>query len=105
VLQCVTERDANYRTCAFVAVCCSVLQRVAVRCSALQREMHIVGHALLLQCVAVCCSVSQCVAVCRSVSQRVALCCSVLQRETHVVGHELCRASQRGLAACSRPAS
>jgi len=31
--------------------------RVAVRCSALQREMHIVGHALLLQCVAVCYSV------------------------------------------------
>jgi len=26
-LQCVAERDAHCRTCAFVAVCCSVLQR------------------------------------------------------------------------------
>jgi len=31
------------------------------------------------QCVAVCCSVSQCVTVCRSVLQCVAVCCSVLQ--------------------------
>jgi len=33
----------------------------------------------VLQCVAVCRSVSQCVAVCRSVSQCVAVCCSVSQ--------------------------
>ena len=37
-------------------MCCSVLQRVAVRCS-------------VLQCAAVCCSVSQCVAVCGSAWQ------------------------------------
>jgi len=48
-----------------VAVCCSVLQRVAVRCSN--------GYT-------VCCSVLQCVAVCCSVLQYVAVCCSVLQR-------------------------
>ena len=42
----------------------SVLQRVAVRCSA-------------LQCVAMCCSVLQRVAACCSVLQRVAACCSV----------------------------
>jgi len=44
-----------------------VLQSVAVCCS-------------VLQCVAVCCSVLQCVAVCCSVLQCVAECCSVLQR-------------------------
>ena len=34
---------------------------------------------MVLQCVAVCCSVLQCAAVCCSVVQCVALCCSVLQ--------------------------
>jgi len=61
VLQCVT---------VCVAVCCSVLQYVAVCCS-------------MLQCVAVCYSVLQCVAVCVAVCcsmlQYVAVCCSVLQ--------------------------
>ena len=47
-------------------VCCIALQRVAVRCSA-------------LQCVAVCCSAMQRVAVHSSVLQCVAVCCSVLQ--------------------------
>jgi len=45
-------------------VCCSVLQCVAVS---------------VLNCVAVRCSASQCVAVCRSVSQRVAVYCRMLQ--------------------------
>jgi len=49
-----------------VAVCCSALQCVAVRCS-------------VLQCIAVCCSALQCVAVRCSVLQCVAVCCSVLQ--------------------------
>ena len=49
------------RVLQFVAI---VLQRVAVRCS-------------VLQCVAACCSVLQCVAVCCSVLHRVAVCCSV----------------------------
>jgi len=46
------------------AVCCSVLQCIAVYCS-------------VLQCVAVCCSVSLCVAVCRIVLQHIAVCCIV----------------------------
>ena len=81
-----------------VAVCCSVLQCVAVtwimhtaaHCNTL---LHVavtrdsfVSHypcvavcCSVLQCVAVCCSVLQCVAVCCSVLQCVAVCCSVLQ--------------------------
>jgi len=35
----------------------------------------------VLQCVAVCCSALQCVAVCCSVLQCVAMCCSVCCRE------------------------
>jgi len=51
-----------------VAVCCSVLQCVAI------------WHELcVLQRVAVCCSVLQCAAVCCSVLQYVAICCTVLQ--------------------------
>jgi len=56
-----------------VAVCCSVLQRVAV--SFCDRNRLCVEDAP----VAVCCSVLQCVAVCCSVLQRVTVCCSVLQ--------------------------
>ena len=75
VLQCVAVHVFcnSQLTClkdpACVAVCCSVLQCV-------------------LQCVAVCCSVLQCVAVCCSacimkltvdVPERAKVCCSVLQ--------------------------
>jgi len=62
----------------YVAVCLnSVLQCVAVRCSA-------------LQCVAVCCSVLQCAAVCCSVLYSTlqclcTLCCSVLQSSQHYI--------------------
>jgi len=55
------------RVCALqcVAVCCSVLQCVAV-------------HRILKGvCVAVCCIVLQCVAMCCIVLQSVALCCIV----------------------------
>jgi len=61
-----------------------VLQCVAVCCNVLQ----CVAFTMTLQCVAVCCSALhgvvftmtvQCVAVCYSVLQCVALCCSVLQ--------------------------
>jgi len=62
VLQCVA---VCYSVLQRVAACCSVLQCVAVCCSVLQR-------------VAACCSVFQCVAVC-SVLQCVAGCCIVLQ--------------------------
>jgi len=50
-----------------VAVCCSVLQCVAV-----YRKIDISFFAVycsVLQCVAVCCSVLHCVAVCCSVSR------------------------------------
>ena len=49
------------------AVCCSVLQYVAVFCK-------------VLQCVATFCSVLQRVAVCCSILQYIAVYCSVLQR-------------------------
>jgi len=66
-------------------VCCSVLQCVAVCCSVSSRF-----RCSALQCVAVCCprcgcltsnyfQVNECVAVCCSVLQCVAVCCSVLQ--------------------------
>jgi len=83
-------------------VCCSVLQRVAECCSALQAHYGRVSlncstKALLcvavccsvLQYVAACCSVLQCVAVCCSVLQRVEACCSVLQPQYGLVAFEL----------------
>jgi len=77
---------ASFVLTCVVAVCCSVLQCVAVG--------KLVGFVCfnlrscsVLQCVAVCVSVVcldppcvlQCVAVCCSVLQCVAVCCSVLQ--------------------------
>ena len=71
------------RTRGPATVYCSVLQCVAVCCCVSQccRPICIlsVGYCSMLQCVAVCCSVLQCVAVCCSVLQCVAVCCSVLQ--------------------------
>jgi len=70
------------------AVCCSVLQCVAVCC---RRRIYIIVfagppfanflslHGIRHQFVAVCCSVLQCVAVCCSVLQCAAVCYSVLQ--------------------------
>ena len=55
-----------------------MLQGVAVRCSALQCELHRVlqcvitpnrMHFTVLQCAVACCNVLQCVAVCRSALQ------------------------------------
>jgi len=60
-----------------VAVCCSVLQYVSVCLSARVPYTGVPAVCCsVLQCVAVCCSVLQCVAVCCSVP---AVCCSVLQ--------------------------
>ena len=79
-----------------VAVCSSVLQCVAIRCSVrryvasggdlTRPHTQIMSHAAVLQYVAVCCSVFQ----------RVAVCCRVLQRVApegglargHVLSHE-----------------
>jgi len=76
------------------AVCCSVLQCVAVRCSVLQcfadyllngylevkmfhrRHSDKWAQRSVLKCVIVCCSVLQCDAVCCSVLQCVAVCCN-----------------------------
>jgi len=66
-----------------VAVCCSVLQCVAVR---YLLSSGWVGYVFIhcksvlqcVECVAECCSVLQCVALCCSVLQCVAVCCSVL---------------------------
>jgi len=55
-----------------VAVCRSMLQCVANVTSLL--------NLIVLQCVALCCSVFHCVAVCFIVLQCVALCCSVFHR-------------------------
>jgi len=78
VLQCVCVREIDIIP-PFdrqrVAVCCSVLQRVAVCVKEKEQERLTSYHLLIgcvLQCVAVCCSVLQCVAAC----------CSVLQCDT-----------------------
>ena len=84
-----------HRLCC-VAVCCSVLQCVAVIATQVRPEQGFCGWRLwspadghmccsvvccnvlqcfVLQCVAVCCNVLQCVAVCCSVLQCVAVCC------------------------------
>jgi len=70
-----------------VALCCSVLQRVAVWCcvllrvaaccSNLQWSFAFSTHSMP-PWVRVCCNVLQCVAVCCNVLQCVAMCCSVL---------------------------
>ena len=68
------SRNVMFRTIYDMRVWCSVLQCVAVCCSAAMR-------CSVLQCAAVCCtSVLQRDEVCRSVLQCAALCCSVLQR-------------------------
>jgi len=66
-----------------VAVCCSVLQCVALE------ETFAMGHAYV---TGVCCNVLQSVAVCCSVLQCVAVCCSVLQSvlEWKVAGPHQC---------------
>jgi len=46
------------------AVCCSVLQCVAVCCRKGDAGHADDAHTRVLQCVAVCCNVLQCVAVC-----------------------------------------
>ena len=74
--------DKNYHG-VLHAVCCSVLQCVAMTRSLLQRvtvqESGWTSEFKLPWCVAVCCSVLQCVAVRCSVLQCVAAFCSVLQ--------------------------
>ena len=62
----------HYTTC--VAVCCSMMQRVAGVASHITRSLQ---HTCcsVVQCVTVCCRVSLCVAVCCRVLQCVAVWC------------------------------
>ena len=64
-----------------VAVCCSVLQYIAVWCSVVPTWLSLVqlNCFIVMQCVAVSCSVLQCGALCCSVLQCLAVSCSVLQ--------------------------
>jgi len=75
-----------FRLC--VAVCCSMLQRVAMCCrvvNGIEGRLNMtvmlpfenVYRWVVAECVVVCCSELQCVAVCCSVLQCVAVCCSV----------------------------
>ena len=57
----------------YVAVCCNVLQGVAVRQRSMANSSNLCD---VLQCITVCCDMMQCVAVCCSVLQCVAVCCS-----------------------------
>jgi len=65
----VAAADEYSRHVKCVAVCCSVLKCVAVRCRRRVSSSRAAGdysrsvNSSLLQCVAACCSVLQCVAV------------------------------------------
>ena len=85
----VSRRQTSDMLCVIVAVCCSVLQCVAVCCSSCASctpasppsdlVHYLCNSCSVLQCVAVWCSVLQCVAVRCSALQCVAVHCSVLQ--------------------------
>jgi len=80
------------------AVCCSVLQRVAVWCSALQR---VAACCSVLQCVAVCCSVLQCVAVCCGVLRCFKMCAQTGLLSWHLWGRVCCSVLQCVAVCCS----
>jgi len=74
------QNTATHCNTLCVAVCCSVLQCVAVRCNE-TRQAGSCRPWSVLQCVAVCCSVLQCVAVCvpklvKQARAALGLCCS-----------------------------
>ena len=82
VLQCVVEGENSHtnlharkrekkKSFWGVAVCCSLLQCIAMCCS-------------VLQCVAVCCSALQCVAVCCSVLQKTPICTHATEKKRSV---------------------
>jgi len=108
VLQCFAVFDivnsaARYHGIWCVAVCCSVLQCVAVcwwmsQPSWMSHVTRCVAVCCVWysRCVAVGCSVIQCVAVCCSVLQCVAVCCSVLMNESDVM-KESCHTYKCGM--------
>jgi len=87
VLQCFALCIAvHYSVIKCVAVCGSVFPKITATSSSSSHLIRSSSFACMLQCVAVCCSVTfrlcvvvQCVAVCCSVLQCVLVCCSVLQ--------------------------
>jgi len=60
----ITDETERWTVLQFVAVCCSALQRVALRCS-------------VLQCIAMCCCALQCAAACCSALQYIVACCTL----------------------------
>ena len=94
VLQCVAVSETwrfhteRARVLQCVAVCCSVLQCVAVCCS----ELHSVRPGIFTWHERMCCSALQHVVACCSVLQRVAVCCSVSKyvRNDFFMRHERC---------------
>ena len=112
MLQCVEEwcdvRSERIRARECVAVCCSVLQSVGVRCIALQRIAECVASVAV--CCRVRCSVNlcsacerarDCVAVRCSVLQRIATWCSALQRITGRITRVCCSVLQCVAVCCS----
>ena len=81
------HQPAYERGLQCIAVCCFVLQCIAVYCSVLQ---CIAVCCFVLQCIAVYCSVLQCIAVCCSVLQYIAVCCSVVQCVAGVLHSRWC---------------
>jgi len=91
VLQCVAVYIHISSALQCVAVRCSVLQRVSACCGVLQSTSTYHLRCSVLQYIAECRSLYPyfvCVAVCCSVSQRATVWCSVLQRV--VVCHHTC---------------
>jgi len=81
-------------TCDMTHTCVQGPTCVAVWCSVLQCVACVAVWCSVMQCDAVCCSVWQCVAVCCSVLQCVTVCCSVSQCVA------VCRSMLQSVAVC-----
>ena len=99
-------------------MCCSVLQYVAVCCSALQCVTYVAVCCIVLQCVAVSCSVihtKQCDTSCSSKRSRfssvrvancrcMCWCCACISYTRSARTHSLCTHSSTSLSSSSREA-
>jgi len=77
-----TRPMTSFDLCIYCAVCCSVLQCVAVCCSVSTTHVpSLCSRTPIDLCIycAVCCCVLRCVAVCCGVLRCVAVCCGVLR--------------------------
>jgi len=78
-----------------------VLQSVAECCRVLQCVRHrAVFFVMSLLCVAACCGVLQCAAVCCSVVQHVAVCCSMYDVELSLWCVAMCCSVLQRVAMC-----